>query len=356
LATRLGKVASKSTLGIVSGRERLGYFGYFQVTSPLNPGNSGGPAVNQKGEVVGINSRGILEAQSVGYIIPINEVKTALKDLYHIKILRKPTLGGIFTYATNEMVDYLGNPSQGGWYIAKVFDNTLLKSVGIQKDDMLYAINGHEVDMYGELDVPWSEDKVSLFEIMNRYKVGDTMKFLIYRKGKPMTFKFKLEDKYLPAIRTYYQEFEPQARDYEVLGGMVVMNLTVNHIGLLLPRVRELIKYAQPEKQQDPAVVITHVFPNSQCDKAQVLRPGQVIDEINGIKIKTLKDFRHAVTESRQDGYLRINTSDNILAVLGVDKILNDEPTLANRYFYQPSPLLQALKIEPTNNNEVANA
>src|SRR5579872_2144474 len=93
----LGQTRLKSTLGIVSGRERLGYFGYIQITAPLNPGNSGGPALNTNGEVIGINSRGVLEAQNVGYIIPINEVRSAFKDLYRVRLLRKPTLGCIFT-------------------------------------------------------------------------------------------------------------------------------------------------------------------------------------------------------------------------------------------------------------------
>lgn len=53
----LGQTRLKSTLGIVSGRERMG--GFIQITAPLNPGNSGGPALNTNGDVIGINSQGI---------------------------------------------------------------------------------------------------------------------------------------------------------------------------------------------------------------------------------------------------------------------------------------------------------
>ena len=342
----LGQSKLKSTMGIVSGRERLGFFGYIQITAPLNPGNSGGPALNTAGEVIGINSSGFMDAQNVGYIIPINEVKSALDDLYTVPLLRKPTLGCVFAVATQELVNYLGNPAEGGWHVAKVFDNTLLKSVGIEENDMLYEINGHKLDMYGEVNVSWSEDKVSLLELLNRFKIGDTLNFLIYRKGVRKDFSFKLEHKFLPPLRTIYYEFEKDFTDYEAIGGMVVMQFTLNHVANLVQRMPEMVKYGRIEYQQEPAVLITHVFPNSQASKARVIHTGEIIDTINGVKIKTLAEFRDAVKKSAQSKYLTIKTHDNMYAALSVEKILNDEQKLANLYFYKPSTLLQELAKE----------
>lgn len=340
----LGQSRLKSTLGNVSGRERMGYFGYFQITAPLNPGNSGGPTVNADGEVIGINRAGIIEAQNVGYSIPINEVKTALRDLPRIRLIRKPVLGCLFTYASQEMVRYLNNPDDGGWYIAQVFDNTLFKNIGIQEDDMLYEINGHRIDVHGELDVPWSEDKVSLFELMNRYTVGDTMSLKVYREGKPRTFTFKLENNYLPAIRTVYPEFEKNEIEYEVFGGMVVMPLSLNHVGILLSDHPDLVRYARPEAQHEPALLITHIQNNSQAHKSRVLRRGEIISEINGTPVKTLAEFRQAVKESRQNGYLTVKTMNKLYAVLSLNKVLHDEDMLAARNFYQKSALVQELQ------------
>jgi serine protease Do len=340
----LGQTRLKSTLGIVSGRERIGFFGYIQVTTPLNPGNSGGPALNTEGKVIGINSRGILSAQNVGYIIPINEVKSALKDIYNIQLLRKPMLGCIFTMATYEMIKYFGNPEPGGWYIAKVFDNSLLKGIDVKEDDMLYAINGHSIDMYGELNVSWSEDKVTLFELLNRYKIGDTLNFSIYRKGKPMEFSFKLTDKYLPPIRVIYPEFESNAIKYEIIGGVVVMELSLNHVNLLIQGNSDLVKYGSPENQHKRSLIITHIFPNSQAYKARVLRPGGVIEQVNDKEIKTLDDFRAAVLLSKNNDYLTIKTIDKMFAVLSVKKILKDEKTLSSRFFYPISTLIEELQ------------
>lgn len=343
----LGQSRLKSTLGIVSGRERLGNGSFIQITAPINPGNSGGPAIDTNGAVIGINSRGILEAQNVGYIIPINEVKCALQDLYKVQLLRKPTLGCIFTASTPEMIKFLGNPGEGGWYIAKVFKGTLLESVGVQDGDMLYAINGHKVDLYGDLDVPWSEDKASLFEFMNRLTVGDTINFTIYRKGKLKEISFKFEHRYLPPIRMIYTEFEPEAIDYEIIGGMVVMPLTLNHVSLLLARVPNLVRYGKIEAQYEPSLLITNILSNSQAFKARVLRPGEVIQEVNGEVVKTMDDFRRAVRKSKETRYLTVKTEDNFYGVMSIDKILNDEDMLASRHFFKKSKLIDELSNTP---------
>lgn len=335
----LGQERLKSTLGIVSGRERSGFI---QITTPLNPGNSGGPSLNIKGEVVGINVAGILEAQNVGYIIPINEIKGAIKDLYKVKLLRKPTLGCIFTVATQDMVKYLNNPEDGGWYIAKVFEKGILNKIGVKEGDMLYEINGYKLDLYGELSVPWSEDKISLVDFLNRFGVGDKIHLVIYRRGARKDFNFKLEPSYIPPIRKIYSEFEPI--DFEIIGGIVVMPLTLNHVALLIDRAPELVRYIRAEEQQKPALIITHVLPDSQARKARILQPGAIINNINGENVVTLEEFRNAVKKSKDSGFLTVTTEDKMFAALSIESVLKDEDMLSSRYFYQKSKLLDALK------------
>ena len=67
----LGQESLKSTTGVISGQER----DMIQISAPINPGSSGGPLLNNKGEVIGICTSGINDAQNVNYIIPINETK-----------------------------------------------------------------------------------------------------------------------------------------------------------------------------------------------------------------------------------------------------------------------------------------
>lgn len=331
----------KSTLGIVSGRERSGFI---QITAPLNPGNSGGPALNFAGEVIGINFAGILEAQNVGYIIPINEVKNSVKDLYKVKLLRKPFLGCLFSIATSGLAKYLSNPDSGGWYIMQVFEGTILNKIGVKEDDMLYEINGYKLDLYGELSVPWSEDKISFIDFLNRFKVGDQIDLVIYRKGQRKEFKFKLNDDYLPPVRKVYPEYEPNMIDYEIIGGMVVMSLSLNHIIMLLEKAPELAKYIKPEAQHEPALIITHILPDSQAKNTRILSSGSIIDQVNGINVSTLEQFRKAVEKCKKGGYLTIKTKDKTFVAISVDEMLKDEDMLSSRYYYKKSKLIEILE------------
>lgn len=339
----LAQTRLKSTQGIVSGRERLGSFGYIQITAPLNSGISGGPSVNADGEVIGINTCGFQEAQNIGYIVPINEVKSALSDLFKIKLLRKPMLGCFFGPTTIDMVSYLGNPPPGGWYIAKVFEGSLLASVGIKAGDMLYKINGIGVDIYGEMNVPWSEDKVSLLEYLNRLTIGDTIELVMYRQGTKKTFTFSLEYKNLPPIRVIYVEFEPQEKEYEIIGGMVVMSFNLNHLNIFIKSCPELIKYGRPENHYEPALILTHVLPNSQAEKTFLLKRGTIIQEINDEKVKTLDEFKKAILKSKKTGFIKVKIDEHYIAVLPLEKVLKEEQPLADRYFYHVSKLVNEL-------------
>jgi len=73
------------TQGIVSGIHRIGLNRldvYIQTDAPLNPGNSGGPLINQQGEVIGINNFKIGGAESLGFALESNFIKQAVNDIY----------------------------------------------------------------------------------------------------------------------------------------------------------------------------------------------------------------------------------------------------------------------------------
>src|SRR5262249_26829670 len=112
----LGQQSLKSTTGVISGHEQH----MIQISAAINPGSSGGPLLNEAGEVIGINAAGITEAQNVGYAIPVNDLKIVLPDLYKTKLLRKPFLGILYNNASEALTEYLGNPQPGGCYIVEV--------------------------------------------------------------------------------------------------------------------------------------------------------------------------------------------------------------------------------------------
>jgi serine protease Do len=340
----LGQESLKSTTGVISGREHH----LIQMSAPINPGNSGGPSLDSSGKVVGINTANVPDAQNVGYIIPINDLKVILADLYNNKLLRKPFLGVIYINATNALTDYLGNPQPGGCYIADIIKNSTLYKAGVQQGDMIYEINGHHVDQYGEMHVPWSEDKVSIMDYVIRLSEGQTVYLVLYRNGKRKELTVKFDKSELPAIRRIYPGLEDI--DYEIIGGMVIMPLTLNHVQLLVSSAPGLARYAEMENQAEPILVVTHIFTNSQLHRTRSFTIGATLLEFNETKVRTLPELRAAIKKAAGKKYLTVKATDNvsrlsasIFAVLPFDQVLKEEPQLAYTYHYAISDSVKEL-------------
>lgn len=334
----LGQQSFKSTNGIISGHEHH----LIQMSAPINPGSSGGPLLNIRGEVIGVNSSGITEAQNVGYAIPINTLKTILNDLYEVKILRKPFLGVRFNNSTETLTKFLGNPLPGGCYVIETVKGSPLEKAGIMRGDMIYEINGHSVDMYGDMSVPWSEDKISIVDYPLRLSIGDTITIVVFRKGQKKVFTVTFNLAEPQAIRSIYPGYEPI--DYEIFAGMVVQELNVNIIRLLGDHAPGLRKYGELKYQSEPVLIITHVFPDTQLYRGRNMPLGATLNEINGVKVKTLSEFRQVLKDSATKEYFTIAASDNVtraaetlFIVLAMNRIIEEEPRNARDYRYQLS-------------------
>jgi serine protease Do len=336
----LGQEKLKSTQGIVSGRENVWGESYIQITAALNPGNSGGPSLNVDGKVIGINTARIPSAQNIGYIIPINDVKNVIDDLRKVRLLRKPILGCETNYSSKDLGKYLCNPKPFGLYISRVYKDTLLEKIGVQAGDMIYRINGHDLDMYGEINVPWSEDKVPIIALLNRFVVNEKINFLVYRKGEQKVFEFDFKITDPLSIRIYYPEHEKV--EYEIFGGMVIMPLMLNHIEKFEEDRRDLVKYTKRENQYESKLLVTHIFPTSISQEQRVFEKGDILEEINGKKVRTLEDLRASLLDS--NGYVTCLTDDKKFMVLSLDKVLSEEDKLAKRYFYKKSKLIKTLQ------------
>jgi len=340
----LSQQSLKSTSGVISGRE--GH--YIQMSAPINPGNSGGPLLNAQGNVVGINTANVPDAQNVGYIIPINDLKNILPDLYKVTLLRKPFLGVLFSNATESLTELLGNPMPGGCYVVEVVEKSTLHKAGVERGDMIYEINDLKLDQYGEMTVPWSEDKISIVDYVSRLSIGETIKLVVYRNGERKKMSAEFSQAELPAIRKVYPGYEPV--DYEVAAGMVVMPLTINHIQGLAKSVSGLAKYAELKHQTEPALIVTHIFPSSQLYRARSITVGSTLNEVNGIKVRTLEEFREALKKPVDGKFLTIKAmdnvsraSDNLIVALPYIKVLEEETVLAQNYHYQLSDTVKTV-------------
>ncbi len=149
------------TSGIISGLNRTikieeqnssSYMeGLIQTDASINQGNSGGPLVNENGEVVGINSVKIETAEGIGFAIPINIIKPVIESYASSGEFNEAYLG-IFAY-DKEVVKYLNNNLEfdSGIYVVKIMADGPVAKTNIQIGDIITKIDGNEVNRMSEL-------------------------------------------------------------------------------------------------------------------------------------------------------------------------------------------------------------
>jgi serine protease Do len=153
-----------------SGEKTGRYNTWLQTDAAINPGNSGGPLVNLKGEVVGINTRGVFFAQNIGFSIPINTVKQVSETLIrHGKVERSWI--GIHAQPLQELEQFFGADVDRGVLVASVDPGSPAEEAGIKAGDILLSYNGTEISARFEEELPAFYQQVSLSPSNREVKV-----------------------------------------------------------------------------------------------------------------------------------------------------------------------------------------
>ena len=132
------------THGIISALDRnvsdTPYDNYMQTDTPLNPGNSGGPLFNDKGEVIGINieiyTRGG-GSNGLGFVMPINDAAWVVKQWYRDHNARPSWIGADVQALSPDLSAALGYPKQAGVAIAAVEPDSPAAQAKLQSGDVL---------------------------------------------------------------------------------------------------------------------------------------------------------------------------------------------------------------------------
>ncbi len=179
------------TDGIISAKDRsVNYNGtvmnLLQTNAAINEGNSGGPLFNERGEVIGITNMKIISAltgvEGIGFAIPsdtIREIASALMD--DGAVYGRSTIGITVGAVPDSAAEYYGIPK--GLYISAVDKNSDAAKQGVRQGDILTAIDGTEVFT--------TEDVATIKE---KHKIGDIMRFTLWRDGKTLEIEVKLMD------------------------------------------------------------------------------------------------------------------------------------------------------------------
>jgi S1-C subfamily serine protease len=140
------------TLGIVSGTNRsININGSYmedliQTDASINSGNSGGPLINKKGEVIGINTIKVESAEGIGFAIPINQIKPIIEKIKQTGEFQEIELG-IKAY-DREMISNLDSTIRltKGIYVYDVQIGSIAANTGIKEKDILLSMDGEEIN------------------------------------------------------------------------------------------------------------------------------------------------------------------------------------------------------------------
>jgi serine protease Do len=158
----LGRYQNTVSVGIISGLARTieassGNFvetleDVIQTDTAINKGNSGGPLLNSKGQVIGINTAIDLEGQSVGFAVPINQAKRDVEQVKNIGKIVYPFLGVRYVLITEDIQQKNGLPVNYGAWITKgsqgesaIFPGSAAEEVGLKEGDIVLEFNGERI-------------------------------------------------------------------------------------------------------------------------------------------------------------------------------------------------------------------
>jgi len=268
------------TLGVISATSRanlnLGdnapiYQDFIQTDAAINSGNSGGPLLNIKGEVIGINAA--LASTNggnvgIGFAIPINLAKRVVEDLVASGKVTRAYIGILAQEITPDIMESYGLKEVAGVLVAKVEKDSPAEKAGLQVEDIILEINGQKVS------------SVPKFRIaIATAKVGQDITLKILRNKKEMTVKVTLEA---------YPEDTIAATD--TTKGTLATGITVEAIDS--PIAKRL------NVTSDKGVVVTKVEPNSVAAKSG-LKVGYVIQKVDGIEVNSPKEFNTELEKAK---------------------------------------------------------
>jgi serine protease Do len=260
------------TAGIVSATARSlsdAYTPFIQTDVAVNPGNSGGPLFNLKGEVVGINSQIYSRTggyQGVSFAIPIDvamDVKNQLVTTGHVQ---RGRIGVTIQEVNQPLADSFRLSRPRGALVSQVESGGPAEDAGLKPGDVILAVNGHDIERSSELP-----------PLVAAIKPGQQATLTIWRDKSEKTVRIKIAE--LEDEPTVASNDSPTNADTGKLG-LAVRPLTGNEQKQLHTAGRLVV-----EDSDGPAAI------------AGVER-GDVILAVNGAPVGSVGEFRKAVDSS----------------------------------------------------------
>ena len=280
------------TAGIVSARGRdIGagpYDDYIQIDAPINKGNSGGPAFDVDGNVIGVNTAIYSPSGGsvgIGFDIPAGTVKTVVAQLEKTGHVTRGWLGVQIQPVTAGIADSLGLKKVEGAMVDEPQSGSPAAKAGIKSGDVITAVNGAPV-----------KDARDLARTIGTMAPDTSVKLDLIRQGEPKTLSLTLAQ--MPN--------DQQAADADTQNA--APDRGVPHLGLQVSPAKDV------SGAGNEGVVVTGVDPDGPAAE-QGFATGTVILDVGGKAVANAGDVRQALVEAKAQGkhdvLMRVKTGDN---------------------------------------------
>ncbi|HLH90340.1 MAG TPA: Do family serine endopeptidase [Xanthobacteraceae bacterium] len=268
------------TAGIVSARGRdIGagpYDDFIQIDAPVNKGNSGGPAFDVDGRVIGVNTAIFSPSGgSVGiaFAIPSETVKTVINQLRENGKVTRGWIGVQIQPVTADIADSLGMKDPHGALVAEPQEHSPAAKAGIKSGDVIVSLDGRPVP-----------DARTLARRISAMAPGTAVKIGVFRNGKEEQLSMTLGElpKEVTARKTDQDHNSDQGTNIPRLGLSLAPAANVSGAGT-------------------QGVVVTQVDPDGAA-AAQGFRTGDVILDVGGETVNAPSDVRRAIEDAKAGG------------------------------------------------------
>lgn len=173
-----------------------------QTDASVNPGNSGGPLLNSRGEVIGITtmiaSNGADQSSGIGFAIPIDTAKTVLDDFAKYGRIRRPTLDIVTLPISPDIAQQIGLAADYGVLIERAIPGGAADRAGLHGGTERAYMGNTELMLGGDLIVKFDGQEIAspqdLSAAMSAHRAGDTVTLRVLRGRKSLDVKVTLGD------------------------------------------------------------------------------------------------------------------------------------------------------------------
>ncbi len=270
-------LAETVTVGIVSAKGRVigsgPYDDYIQTDASINPGNSGGPLFNSSGEVIGINTAIMAGGKGIGFAIPVNMAKSIIPQLKEKGKVTRGWLGVTIQPVTPDLAKSFGLNNEKGALVSGIYPDSPAEKSELKVGDIILEFDGKKIQETSELS-----------RLVAATEIAKTVKIVVLRDIKEVELMVvigRLKDG----------------------SGDVQVEVTMDKMGLIAKELNNDLA-SRFQIKETTGVVVTEVKTDGFAQVVGITE-GDIIKEIDGKKITTLKDYENAIAAHKKGQVIR---------------------------------------------------